>query len=148
MKRALYSMLFGVIFLAALGWNAPVAQAGSCSLARVAGRYGYTTSGSIPTLGPFAAVGHVTFDSSGHFDGAQTTSFAGTIFDETVSGTFTVNSDCTGTAVVNVYHSGVLFRTTNLDIVWVSNRNEIRAIFRTAGTAITVEAKRIFSEDD
>jgi len=148
MKLAAVRTPLAIILFAVLVGTVSIASASSCSLARVAGSYGYTTNGAIPTLGPFAAVGHVIFDSSGHFDGAQTTSFAGTIFDETVSGTFTVNSDCTGTAVVNVYHSGVLFRTTNLDLVWVGNRNEIRAIFRTAGTAITIEAKRIFSEDD
>jgi hypothetical protein len=148
MKINVVRMALGIVLFAALVSTASTATAGSCSLARVAGNYGFTTNGAIPTLGPFAAVGHVTFDASGHFDGAQTTSFAGTIFDETVSGTFTVNPDCTGSAIVNVYHSGVLFRTTNLDLVWVSNRNEIRAIFRTAGTAITIEAKRIFSEED
>ena len=148
MKLTAVRTTLAVILFAVLVGMAATANASSCSLARVAGNFGYTTTGSIPTLGPFAAVGHVTFDATGHFDGAQTTSFAGTLFDETVSGTFTVNSDCTGTAVVNVYHSGVLFRTTNLDLVWVSNRNQIRAIFRTAGTAITIEANRIFNEDD
>jgi hypothetical protein len=148
MRYNVAKIAFGLIFLVALAGLAPAAEARSCSLSRVAGNYGYTTNGSVPNVGAFASVGHATFDASGHFDGAQTTSIAGAIFDETVSGTFTVNEDCAGTAVVNVYHAGVLFRTTNLDLVWVSNRNEIRAIFRTAGTTITIEAKRIFSEDD
>ena len=148
MKINVIRITLGTILLTALTGMVSAANAHSCSFTKVAGNYGFTTSGSIPTLGPFAAVGHVAFDSSGHFEGAQTTSLAGSIFDETVSGTFTVNSDCTGTAIVNVYHAGVLFRTTNLDLVWVSNRNEIRAIFRTVGTAIAIEAKRVFTEDD
>jgi hypothetical protein len=116
----------------------------------VAGEYGYTSNGTIvsPPVGPFATIGHVTFTASGTFSGAQTTSIAGNFFDETVSGTYTVNSDCTGTAVVNVYHGATLARTTNLNLVWDDNQKEIRAIFLTAGTAITIEAKRIFTEDD
>jgi hypothetical protein len=58
---------FGIIFLAALmGTPAAHAHSRSCSLSGVAGTYGYTTSGSIPTLGAVAGVGHITLDSSGN----------------------------------------------------------------------------------
>jgi hypothetical protein len=148
MKRALHSILFGVIFLAALGGNVPAAHAGSCSLTRVAGRYGYTTSGSIPSLGPFAAVGAVSLEASGNFSGTQTTSINGAILEETVSGTYTVNADCTGTVLVNVYHNGVLARTTNLSVVFVNNQREFRAIFLTPGTVLTLQGRKTFTDDD
>jgi hypothetical protein len=106
MKRALHSVLYGAIFLVALAEITPAAQGRSCSLANVAGRYGYTTSGSIPTLGAFAAVGAVTLEPSGNFSGTQTTSINGAVVAETVSGTYTVSADCTGAAIVNVFHGG------------------------------------------
>ena len=121
----------------------------SCSLAGVAGSYGYTSSGTIvtPPVGPFAAVGHVTFTESGTFSGAQTTSIAGNLVEETVTGTYTVNPDCTGTAVVNVFHGSTLARTTNLHLVFDNDENAIRAIFLSAGTAISIDAKRVFHRD-
>jgi hypothetical protein len=150
MKRAMVRMTRGIILVVALAGIASTVDAHSCSLAGVAGKYGYTSSGTIvaPPVGPFAAVGHVTFTAAGTFSGAQTTSIAGNFFDETVSGTFTVNSDCTGTAIVNVYHGTTLARTTNLNVVWDDNQKEARAIFLTAGTAITINVKKMFSEEE
>src|SRR2546425_5663700 len=52
------------------------AQATQCSLANVAGSYGYTTSGFVAigpnTFVPVAAAGKITFDGQGHVSGTQT----------------------------------------------------------------------------
>ena len=148
MKLNLARNTVGIILFAALVGLAPTAQAGSCSLQGVAGRYGYTTTGTIPTLGAVAGVGHVTLDSAGNLSGAQTSSFNGAIVPETLSGTYTVNADCTGTATVNVFHSGVLARTSNINLVWDNNEREFRAIFLTPGTVLTVNGRKLFSEDE
>lgn len=55
-------------------------------------------------------------------------------------------TDCTGTATVNIYHGTTLARTTNLNLVWDDNQKKVRAIFLTAGTVITIDAKKIFHE--
>lgn len=127
---------------------APTAIAHSCSVGNIAGTYAYTSTGAIvnPPVGPFAAVGKITFSNSGTLSGEQTTSIGGNFFDETISGSFSVNSDCTATATVNVYHGTVLARTTALNIVFDDDRKGARAIFLTPGTAITVSARRIFTE--
>jgi hypothetical protein len=148
MKLNMERTFFGIIFLAALLGTSPAAHARSCSLQGVSGSYGYTTSGSIPTLGAVAAVGHISLDASGNLTGAQTASFNGAIVPETLSGNYTVNADCTGTATVNVYHGGVLARTTNLSVVWDSNQRELRAIFLTSGTALTVQGRKMFREEE
>ena len=148
MKRTFHSMLFGAIFLAAFAGIAPVAQAGQCSLQGVSGKYGYTTTGTIPTLGAVAAVGHITLDATGNLTGAQTVSFNGAIVPETLSGTYTINADCTGTATVNVYHGGVLARTTNLNVVYDNNQRELHAIFLSAGTVLTVNGRKMFLEEE
>jgi hypothetical protein len=120
----------------------------SCSLRGVAGSYGYTTNGTIPTLGGVAAVGRISLEEDGNMTGTQTSSFNGAIVQETLSGTYTVNAHCTGTATVNVYHSGVLARTTSLDVVWDNHQRELRAIFLTAGTVLTINGRKIFNEED
>jgi hypothetical protein len=119
-----------------------------CSLRGVVGSYGFTTTGTIPTLGAVAAVGRISLDEDGNLTGAQTTSFNGAIVQETLSGTYSVNADCTATATVNVYHSGVLVRTTNLDVVWDNDELEFRAIFLTSGTVLTINGRRIFREQE
>jgi len=148
MKRNMAPTTFGIILYAMLFALAPAANAHGCSMSDVVGNYGYTSSGTIvtPPVGAFATVGHVTFGATGTLSGAQTTSIAGNFFDETVSGTYSVNSDCTGIATVNIYHGTTLARTTNLNLVWDDNQKEVRAIFLTAGTVITIDAKKIFHE--
>jgi hypothetical protein len=122
-----------------------VAHAHECTVADVAGRYGYTSSGTIvnPAVGPFTAVGHTTLTESGTLSGAQTTSIAGNPAEETVQGTFTVNPDCTGSATVHVYHGTTLARTSVINLVWDNHQNEFRAIFLTVGTNITIEGRKM-----
>jgi hypothetical protein len=148
MKRDLTRTSLGLILLTALFGIAPETHARSCKLSGVAGTYGYTTSGVIPTIGAVAAVGHITLDTSGNLTGAQTSSFNGAIIPETLSGTYTANPDCTGTAAVNVYHAGVLVRTTNLDVIFDNDQRDLRAIFLTAGTVLTVNGKKTFHDDE
>jgi hypothetical protein len=138
-----------VVVLFLVGTGLP-AQAAQCSLANVAGVFGYTSTGTIvtPPIGPFAAVGRVNFTSSGTLSGTQRSSFAGNQADETVSGTYSVSADCTGTATVNVFHGTTLVRTTGLNLVWDDNRSQIRAIFLTTGTVLTIEARRIGQSED
>lgn len=125
------------------------AQAHQCTLADAAGRFGYTSNGSIvtPPVGPFTAVGQVTFTETGTFTGAQTTSVAGNLVDETVQGTYAVNADCTGSATVYVYHGSVLARVSHINLVWDAHQNEARAIFLNPGTNISIEARRM-NEDE
>ena len=138
---ALCSMFLGVAL-------ASQAQPG-CTLSGVAGEYGYTSSGTIaaPPVGPFGTVGRVTLTDSGTFSGAQTTSIAGNIFEETVQGTYTVNSDCTGAAIVYIYHGPTLARTTELRLVWDEDEQEMRAI-PTSDTAISLAARKELPDEE
>lgn len=121
------------------------AHAHECTASEAAGRYGYTSSGTIvnPAVGPFTAVGHVTITESGTLSGAQTTSIAGNPVEETFQGTYTVNPDCTGSATVHVYHGTTLARTSVINLVWDNHQNELRAIFLTPGTNITIEGRKM-----
>src|SRR6266478_9400584 len=138
-------MTLGIILCSTLFGLAQAGQAHECTVSDAAGRYGYTSSGSIvtPPGGPFTAVGHVTFTESGTFSGAQTTSIAGNLVDEIIQGTFTVNPDCTGSATVYVLHGTTLVRTSRINVVWDIHQNEARAIFLTPGTNISILARKM-----
>jgi len=119
-------------------------HAAQCSVSSVAGSYGYTTSGfvasSATTFVPVSAVGKITFDGHGNVSGSQTRVVAGSPLDETYSGTYTVNADCTGSFTVLVEPDT---RTSTLDLVWTDNTNSAVAIFTNPGFILTATARRI-----
>src|SRR5205823_14707137 len=118
------------------------AHATQCSLANVAGSYGYTTSGFVRlgTFVPAAAAGRITFDGNGHVNGTQTRVVAGSSLDETYSGTYSVNPNCTGSFTVLVEPDT---RTSTVDLVWTDNTNGVSAVFTTPGFILTATARRI-----
>lgn len=161
MKRNLARTTLWVFFLAALVSLAPAAQAHdpSCSQVGVVGEWGYIYTGTIllPTGAiPAAAVGRFTLDAVGNISGTQTRNVGGSVAEETIKGTGTVNHDCTATYKVDVYDgAGNLLRTAVLASVFVDNKTELRAMFASLvlpngaslPTVITVNAKRLHSEE-
>jgi hypothetical protein len=134
--------LWAIVFFALATVMASAAQA-SCSLANVAGSYGYTTSGFVAISGtfvPVAAAGRITFDGNGHVNGTQTRVVAGSSLDETYSGTYGVNPNCTGSFTVLVEPDT---RTSTVDVVWADNTNGISAVFTNPGFILTATARRI-----
>lgn len=119
-----------------------------CSFRSVAGDFGYTVTGTRLPVGPAASVGTVHFDRHGNLSGTQTLSLNGTIVPgEVLTGTFTVNSDCTGSAVIDVSNTPFP-RTSHLDVLWVDGSSEFRAIFTDAGTILTVDGKKVHHGND
>src|SRR5260370_39203634 len=89
-------ILFAVIALRAVR----SVQAQQCSLAGVAGKWGYTYTGSIilPTgRVPVAAVGRFTLDADGNLSGTQTRSNGGVSAQGTISAKVTMKANCTET---------------------------------------------------
>ena len=130
------------------------AQAAQCSTASTAGKWAYTYTGTIftPTGAlPAASVGHFRQDASGNLSGGQARSVAGQSGLEDISGTVTVNDDCTGTATVNVLVDGQLQRTAELALVYDSSGNHMRAIFQSltlpnganVPVVLTIDANRV-----
>ena len=149
MKLNIAQTTLGIIFCSLLIGLAQAAQANECTLSKVAGQYGYTSSGTIvnPPAGVFTAVGSVTLTDTGTLSGEQTTSIAGNVVAETISGVFAVNPDCTGTATVYVYRGTTLARTSGLNLVWDDDQKEARGIVLTAGTAITINIRKMFHRE-
>jgi len=125
----------------------------ACTAATFAGTFEFTTTGVLilPTGPvPVGAVGLITFDLNGNASGIQDRSVGGAFAHETLSGSFTINSDCTTSLIANVFDSsGNLVRTST--ITGVNNGKIIRAIFESVtlpnGTnlpsVLTIEGNRV-----
>lgn len=148
------AILLATIFLSA----APSAHAQQCSSAGVAGKWGFTLTGAVilPTGPvPIAAVGRATIDAAGNASGTEARSVGGGFAEETLTGTLTVNPDCTGTITAKFYESGQLVRTSVVAIVFVDNMKEFRGVQESLvlpnGTSlpvvVTVDAKKIFTAE-
>ena len=154
-----WTIAAAVLFaMALLGTSAP-ARAEKCSLAAAAGKDGFTLNGvAITQAGavPLAAVGKAILDAAGNVSGSEARSVGGAYADETLSGTYTVNADCTGTATVQFFEAGNLVRTSVLSLVFDNNLREIRMVQKSLTlpnnvvlpVVITVEARKMFTEED
>jgi hypothetical protein len=161
MKRNISLTTLAMVFLTVLYVGlAPAARAQDepgCSNASVAGKWGFTTNGTVVGIGPRASLGIFTLDGAGNLvNGKATASLNGSVTDETFAGTYSLNPDCTGKlAIVISDLSGHKILTATLDLVFDNNVRELRALFTSAvlanntplATVITVDAKRLFSEN-
>src|SRR3974390_2263786 len=140
----------------------PVVHADSpngCSTESVAGNWGVTLNGSLilPTgLVPAAGVARGTFDAQGNITSGATEArnVGGGFGNETLTGSWVVKPDCTGTLTIYAYESGTLVRTSVLAIVFVDNLNEVLMVQdsltlpdgTTLPVVITAEGKRVFRQ--
>ena len=127
----------------------------ACTSATAAGTFGFTTTGTLILPSgpvPVGAVGLITFDLNGNAAGSQDRSLGGAFAHETLTGTLTVNRDCTISLLANVFDSsGTLVRTSTIDGVLVNNGKQIRGIFETVvlangvslGSVLTVDGNRV-----
>ena len=119
---------------------------GGCSVATLNGNYGFTSSGfTTPshsvkgTEVPFAVVGGGNFDGAGNFSITYTLAIRGVSSQGlTTSGTYTVNSDCTGTAT---FTAGAAAGITE-NMVIVSGGAEVFQIITSPSFTGTFDVKK------
>jgi hypothetical protein len=158
MKRKIVrTRLLILVAALCLGLVPAVQAAEHCSNAKAAGKWGFTLTGTLlfpaPT-GPVpgAAVGRLTVDAAGNISGTEARNVGGGFANETITGSWTVNSDCTATVTANIYESGVLVRTSVLSAVFDDNSNKLRAVQQsltnpdgsTIPVVITLDGDRLF----
>jgi len=157
MKRNISRTTIAMIFFAMLCVGlAPAVHAQVCSLALTAGKYGVSDSGTVVGVGPRAATALLTLDAEGNVTGRVTANVNGSVTHTTVSGTYTVNPDCTGTSRFGEFDQfGNLILTVTADIVWDDDMREFRFVFTSAtlsngtplATVINGNAKKTFAEN-
>jgi hypothetical protein len=135
-----------VVAALALGITATAkADDKGCTNAMMQGTFAYTSTGSIAAppeiAGPFVEVGTQTFDGRGGTIAAVTLSQNGNILPVTVTGTYTVNPDCTGTMTLQVSPIDV---TVHIFFAIDDGGNGFQAIETDAGLVITRVGRRLF----
>jgi uncharacterized protein YdeI (BOF family) len=139
------------ITLAALALGtAPNAKANEgCSNATLKGTFADKDTGFITSppavAGPFAGVNVETFDGNGALTGHGMVSLNGEIAQQSYTGTYTVNSDCTGTYTVEISPFGL---TTHAFFVIAGDGNELQVVITDPGNVVTCIARRQFRVDD
>jgi hypothetical protein len=161
MKHTIVRTMLLMITLATVcAGMTPVAHATEhCSNAKAAGNWGFTLAGTLilPT-GPVpgAAVGRLSIDKDGNISGTESRNVGGGFANETLTGSWAVNADCTGTVTVNIYESGVLARKSVLAVVFVGDSSKIRGVQQSLtlpdGTPIpvvlTLDGNKLFREEE
>jgi hypothetical protein len=116
-----------------------------CSNASLQGSFAYLGSGAIATppalAGPFVEVGTQVFDGQGNTTATAMLSQNGNIVPITVTGTYSVNSDCTGTLTLQVSPFGI---TVHVYLVISDNWSQFQAIETDAGLVITRQGRKIY----
>jgi hypothetical protein len=148
MKCSTIVKTFPICALVALAMIvAPAARADDkgCSVASLKGTFAYTGTGfNVAANGvaaPFAEVGVQTFDGAGSTTTTFSASANGNLFQISFSGTYTVNSDCTGTMTLLTPAPNP---TITLFFTIADNLNEFQAIETLPGVVVTRIGRRMF----
>ena len=142
-RRTTVKRIFSLLFVLAVVVTTTSSVYAQCSNATLTGSYGFkqdgfgTHQGGHGNAVPFAGVGAVTFDGAGNalFTTTQVFNSSGGELFEAIPGTYTVNSDCTGTVTIEDF--GLHFY-----IVTVGGGAEFLAIQTDIGTTNIVDGKK------
>ena len=145
-RRTTVKRIFSLLFVLAVVVTTTSPVYAQCSNATLTGSYGFKQQGfglrnskpaKLGNMIPFATVGVVTFDGAGNasFTLTQVFNSEGGAFFEAIPGTYTVNSDCTGTIAIEDF--GLHFY-----MVTVGGGAELFAIQTEIGTMNIVDAKK------
>jgi hypothetical protein len=153
MKRTAIAKTFVITVATALALGIvprAKAQEPGCSKATLKGTFAYTSTGFLtapPSIaGPVAEVGTQTFDGNGKTTATATLSVNGTLYQLTITGTYTVKPDCTGTFTLQVSFppsSGVGVITVDVFFAIDGIGTEFQAIETDPGDVITRIGRRI-----
>jgi hypothetical protein len=112
----------------------------ACSIASVAGAWGHNFDGwtNQGVLTPLAGAGRTAVDGQGNVSGTETSTpwFGGPSSVLTMTGTLSMNADCTGTLTVHLYaQSSALVGTEVWAVVYVDNETAMRGTLATLNNA-------------
>ena len=150
-KRAL-SLLCVIAVLTALTGTKEFklhANPPACSLAILQAGYAAGTTGLINTSGnpqdirirtfaPFAEAALFVFDGRGNLSGTSTVNFAGVVTPVTFTGTYTVNTNCTGSLTLGAGDNGTIHR----DLVITDGGKEVEFVSTDSGVVVAGYMKK------
>lgn len=117
-----------------------------CDASSLGANFGYTANGEVydaqGNLYFLSAVGRAVGDGNGGLTGTETLSYDGSIVKRQFTGTYTMNTDCTGNVTLQ-YTDGANKSTTHADLVAVSNAKKINMTATDADTVMAYVWERI-----
>ena len=137
MKSTICSVLALVVLVALVP---TVHAAESCTAATLKGNYGFTFNGFFQNPkknDPISGIGSVTFDGAGNASATVIASFNGSLSTFPWTGTYTLNSDCTG-SLTSTPGSGL----ANFSIVVVRGGTEVFGVDVDPGGTWTINLKK------
>jgi hypothetical protein len=146
------TILKGAFFLLALGLVVgklndlrPVKAQSACFAGSMIGSYTYVFNGSYfdnqNNQFGYSSSGHLIADGRGNFSGSETTDDGATLFqDDAVTGTYTINPDCSGSATFNLAQDNPL----SVDMNLTNNGKTINLIETDDGTQVLGTAQQQF----
>jgi len=157
MKRSTIAKTFTIAAVTALALGiAPAAKAQTCSMLTLNGTFAYKGTGTIVSpaaiAGPLDEVGTLTFNGNGVVTGAGVLNQGGTATPVTKTGTYTVNSDCTGSYTVNYslgFASQFFFVIDNIETIGIAfvRGTELQVLCEDAGVVLDGIARKQFTAD-
>ena len=123
----------------------PVKAQSSCSVKSLSGSYTYFLNGSYFDTDnneySYSSVGQLTADGNGNLLGAETTDDGATIYqNDIVTGTYAINSNCSGTATFNL----ALDEPVNVNLYLTNNSKNASMIETDDGTQVIGQATQQF----
>jgi hypothetical protein len=110
-----------------------------CTQASLKGCFGYSYTGTVSGFGSIAAVGPINFDGEGNASATYSVNLAGTNFQGSFTGTYTVNDDCTGAITLNLPVLGI---SSNGRFVIVEKGEEAHFMGTDPGVTVTGVARK------
>ena len=154
MKRKLFTNAAAFVLLTAgaVGSGHALGDTENCNNKLLNGRYGFTIQGTkfaVPNVtgptGPQVGVAMADFYGDGTFEQIDTVTINGEVVADfthpKANGTYTVNSDCTGTYTVQLTPFGF---SSQAFFAIDSNGDELQIIVIDPGSVITCVAKKLF----
>lgn len=95
----------------------------SCSFANTNGDWAFSYSGNVflPTGAVQVASVGLFKQTSGSLTGSETRNLGGAVAEETLTADYTVNADCTASYTFQIFDTGVLVRTSTVNVVFDDN---------------------------
>ena len=130
------------------------ARGQGCTNAILKGGYGAGTTGLInsssnpndvviTTFVPFAEAVHFIFDGAGNISGTSTADYGGSSFPVVFTGSYAVNSNCTGNMTIDAGVNGIIHR----DLVLVDGGKEVDFVDTDPGFVIAGSMKKQQAEE-
>jgi len=117
--------------LVTIALTAPLAHA-QCSLGNAAGTYGFTQTGTVPFAPEFPfginSVGKLTLSPAGTLCGKEFRQSGSGVENLALTGTWTVDSGCTGTMTITLLGGGQAILRDTFDIVFDALNTELRGV--------------------